>query len=97
MRNKKFTIEDIEKCLEELGFEWAGRYMYDTRKKQYKHAKLSQFNGTPIFLYIKRKHYMLARVSISNDEFIISHEISKLDASLLWKDILEEKTQKINL
>lgn len=91
MRNKKFTIEDIEECLKELDFEWVDRYVFNSKKNQYEYAKLSHFTGKPAFLYLKRKHYILTMVLITNEEFIISRNSTRLDASLLWKDKLEEK------
>lgn len=94
MEKKKFTIQDIEKCLNELGFEWIERYVYNTKNKKYETAKMSHFKGTPTYVYIKNdRRKFLATVTIKNEEFIIE----KLDATSLWNDILEEKTQKASI
>lgn len=92
MGKKKFTIDDIERCLKDLGFEWVERYVYNTKKKVYERAKISHFNGSRVFIYIKKKNYYLIPVTISNDKFVVGHYCEKLDASLHWQDLLAERT-----
>lgn len=98
MEKIKFTIEDIEKCFNELGFEWVDRYVYNTKNKEYERARMSHFKKSPTFVYLKNKCCVLTLVTITNEKFIIGHEhVEKLDASLLWNDILEDKSkQEIN-
>ena len=91
MEKKKFTIKDIEKCLNELGFEWIERYVYNTKTKQYETARMSHFNVNPTYVYIKNNiRKFVALVTIKNEEFIIE----KLNASALWTDILDDTLQK---
>ena len=93
MNKKIFTLDDIEKCLNELGFEWVDRYILIG--KNYRYATLSNFTGKPVTLYLKRNQYVLTSVTASNNTFIISRDNERCDATSIWLDILNEKNIQV--
>ena len=91
MERKKFTVSKIEELLNLIGFEWVDKIIYIPQKNRYERAKSQHFKGLPTFLYvknIKNNCTVLASTVITNEEFVIGFERSEMDASNLWKDVL---------
>ena len=95
MQNKKFTIEDINECLRILGFEWVERYVLNSKKKEYEYAELSHFSNKPVKIYIRKKDYYLVTITVSNENFIVGHAGERLDASMIWQDLLNDKLKVV--
>ena len=96
MAKKKFTIDNIDKFLEEIGYEWVDKLIYDPYVEDYKLAKLSSFDKD-VQLYLKslltgQKKTMFA--SISNEKFELRVNSNKMDASNGWQDFLAEQKSK---
>ena len=88
MKKKNFTLDDIEKMLEELGFEWIERLIYNPNNDKYKELKINTFkkNKTP-FLYLKvliNGNRALAMAEIDSEKFVLTINDCKLDASDAW-------------
>jgi len=96
MNKKNFTLEDIENMLEEFGFIWLERLVYNPNTNKYKQLKVNNFSGKPRFISIKNiKSNVRALVlaEIYNEKFVISSDKYKLDASEAWQDYLNEKVE----
>ena len=96
MSKKKFTIEDIDNFLEELGFVWNEHLIYNSKKRNYETLSRNTFNGKPTFLSLKNlnnKHKYFALVEISDEVFTLSINNNRLDASDSWQEFLAEKTK----
>lgn len=94
MNKRKFTLDDIENILEEFGFDWVNRMVYNPNNNKYKELKNNIFDGKPKFLSLKnvinnQRALMLA--IIDNEKFILSADKYKIDASVAWQDYLAEK------
>ena len=94
MNKKNFTLDDIDYFLDEFGFVWVERLIYNPNTNKYKQLKINNFNGVPKFLSLKNlrtgnRTLMLAE--IDNKTFIMSADKYKIDASAAWEDYLNEK------
>lgn len=98
MAKRNYTLDNIKQFLEEFGFEWVDYLVFDSKSQKYKTAKISMFNGSYITLYLKRKNAkMLALLTVSNEEFVLSVERNKLNASEAWKEFLIEQKNEIGI
>ena len=99
MKKKKFTIDNIEEFLEEIGFKWIEKYVYLTKEKTYECATMNMFKMKPVYLYLMNKESnkkALPLVQITNDEFLIIQGESHLNASSAWASFLEEQTINVS-
>ena len=93
MARKNFTLKDVEIYLEELGFTWQGRLIYDQNTRKYKTAKLTSFNKD-VFMLLKRLNRdCLMLATINNETFELRGESNKLYASDGWVETLEAKNK----
>ena len=95
MQKKNYNLEDIENFLEDFGFTWVLRLVYNPNTNKYKEIKSNIFNGKPIFISLKnningKKTLMLAE--IDNTTFTLTNDKYKIEASVAWQDYLNEKT-----
>ena len=94
MERKKFTIDNIEQCLNELDFKWIDRYVLVG--KNYEHAKLSYFKGKPVSIFVQRNDQCrVVILTVSNKEFIISSEGARLNASESWQDLINSANVQV--
>lgn len=97
MERKKFTLDDIEKYLEEIGFIWKCKLIYNPNTDKYKTAQLANFNKE-VFIPLKRANReMLMLATISNSTFELKSDNNRLDASDGWFEYLEEKKSKVSV
>lgn len=100
MKKKKFTVEDIKSYLEELGFIWVDKLVYNQYNRKYKKATLKDFIGDPIYLYLQNKinnHVAKILVKIDNETFIIKQATSKMEASAGWNEFLSAKSETLSV
>ena len=93
MIRQLFTIQDIKEYLEELGFEWKDKIIYDPNTSKYKTATLENFKKN-VFLCLKnlinnQDTKLLA--TINNKTFELMMGANKIDASKGWNDYLLNK------
>ena len=96
MNKKNFTLDDVEKMIELLGFKWNGRHVFDPNEEKYKKLKHNSFSiKKPLFLSLKntRGILTLALAEIDNTTFVLDFNGSKADASVIWQNMLLEKEQ----
>lgn len=92
MVKKNFTLEDVENMIEEIGFEWVDRLVYNPNNEKYKSLKSNSFKK-PIFMSLKNKLNglrVLAMAEINNETFILKWSSAKLDVSEDWKENLNK-------
>lgn len=94
----EFTIEDIKRYLNELGFEWVDAMICDIVGK-YRTATRKTFQGKPVNLYLKNtktNRCSTVLVTVTEKTFLIKHGVGQLDVSEDWVDFLKEtSTQTI--
>ena len=98
MQKRNYTIEDIEKFLEDFEFIWENRIMYNPNKNKYFVSREKHLKNKPIFLRLinkLNKKHMLALTEINNKTFVIRVADSKVDLSSLWQEFLKEKVQRV--
>ena len=97
MERKKFTLEDIENYLEEFGFVWKQRLIYNPDTGKYRTAKLVDFNKN-VFMALKRgSNETLMLSTITNSTFELRCDSNKLDASNGWFEFLEQKKSRVSV
>jgi len=100
MNKKIFTLDDVEKMIEDLGFKWNGRQVYNPNEEKYRKLKHNSFSlKKPLFVSIEtiKGELTLALAEIDNETFILNFNGAKANASEQWKKILLMKEhEKVN-
>ena len=96
MNKKNFTLDDVENMIEDLGFKWNERQVFNPNEEKYKKLKHNSFGSNKaLFLSLKnpRGVLTLALAQIDNTTFVLDFNGSKINASGLWENMLLEKEQ----
>ena len=100
MKKKNFTLDDVENMIEDLGFKWNGRQVYDPNEEKYRKLKHNSFSlKKPLFLSLEtiKGDLTLALAEIDNETFILNFNGAKANASQQWMKLLLLKEQeKVN-
>jgi len=90
---KIFTLTDIDYYLQEyLGLKWADKIIYDTLTRNYRRARIEDFNKTAyIYVKINDKKYSLMRAKVDNENFVLVDEMrTKIDDSKQWQEYMNK-------
>ena len=100
MKKKNFTLDDVENMIEDLGFKWNGRQVFDPNEEKYRKLKHNSFSlKKPLFLSLEtiKGDLTLALAEIDNETFILNFNGAKANASQQWMKLLLLKEQeKVN-
>ena len=97
MKKKNFTLDDVEKMIEDLGFKWNGRQVYDPNEEKYRKLKHNSFSlEKPLFISIEtiKGDLTLALAEVDNTTFILNFNGAKANASKQWEAMLLNKEQE---
>ena len=97
MKKKNFTLDDVENMIEELGFKWNGRQVFDPNEEKYRKLKHNSFSlKKPLFVSIEtiKGDLTLALAEIDNETFILNFNGAKANASEQWIKLLLLKEQE---
>ena len=99
MNKKNFTLEDVERMLEEIGFKWVDRLVFNPDKERYKELKNNTFNTKkPLFLSVKNLingFRSLALVEVDNNTFVLRINDNKIDASKVWVELQQSMKAEV--
>ena len=99
MNKKKFTLDDVEKMIEDLGFKWNERQVFNPNEEKYRKLKHNSFDtNKPLFISLAnaRGILTLALAEVDNETFILNFNGAKANASEQWKKLLSKKQEKVN-
>lgn len=97
MKKKNFTLDDVENMIEDLGFKWNGRQVFDPNEEKYRKLKHNSFSlKKPLFLSLEtiKGDLTLALAEIDNETFILNFNGAKANASQQWMKLLLLKEQE---
>ena len=97
MKKKNFTLDDVENMIEDLGFKWNGRQVFDPNEEKYRKLKHNSFSlKKPLFVSIEtiKGDLTLALAEIDNETFILNFNGAKANASEQWIKLLLLKEQE---
>ena len=99
MHKRKFTLEDIKKCLEDLGFVWKDKIIYDSNIRRYKKAKKEYFKNNVFLLLTNKITNQTSQIiaTINENIFELCHHKSRIDYTKHWIEYLEEKENVKNI
>lgn len=89
-----FTLDQIEEFLKDLGFEWNGRMIVDSKKEEYRRAQLKDFKK-PVWLCLKnenKKEIIQALTFVDKETFKLLRMEFKANLSSAWKDYINNKS-----
>ncbi len=91
----KFTLDDIDELLKEMGFKWLDRQVCNCKNNKYERAAMKHFKQpiTHLLLESENGARCLVFAFISNDEFIIKFDTTKINLSLDWVEKLNNKEE----
>ena len=98
MNKKNFTLDDVEQMIEDLGFKWNERNVFNPNEEKYRKLKHNSFSlKKPLFLSIEtiKGDLILALAEIDNETFILNFNGAKANASEQWKKLLSQKEQEM--
>ena len=97
MVKRKYTADNIKHFLEELGFEWLDKTIYDSQACKYRKFKCEDYKRHSLIFYLSavNGNKFNALCEISETTFIISIGNQKLDDSLNWQDYLNSLNAKV--
>ncbi len=90
LEEQKYTLKDIQEMLGELDLIWIDKLLCGN-SNNYRTAMLIDFHGTT-HLLVRRsdsKRPMLATVKVSNETFKIKNGSTSMDASSIWRELLQ--------
>ncbi len=100
MNKKNFTLEEVEQMIEDLGFKWNERQIFDPKTEKYKKLEHNSFNSKKQFFIslINAKGLLaLPLAEIDNSTFVLKFGgATKIIASDQWKKLLSSKEELID-
>ena len=93
MARRNFTLEDVKNYLNELGFDWKDKMIYDANASKYKIATLESFNKN-VFICLKNlfnNQECKFIATINNQTFELIQGTNKIIVSDRWIDYLNIK------
>lgn len=93
MTKNKFTLQDIQDYLLELGFVWEDKTIYNPNTRHYKQAKLANFKQN-VFLRMHQEltdRDVLMLGTINEETFELWFDHNKMVATSGWLEFLGNK------
>lgn len=92
---KRFTLDDIDELLEEIGFKWLDKQVRNIENNKYESAAIKHFKQPTTYLLIECENgqKFLISAQINQEQFIIRFDKTKLDLSQDWVDKLNNKAK----
>ena len=93
---KEFTLDDIDQFLEEMGFKWLDRQVYNFCNDKYERADIKHFTQQPfacVYLENGKKTRALMVLKVGADKFILKLNNTRADMTAAWVEYINGKTQ----
>lgn len=95
---KKYTLNDIKQFLDDEGFEWRDMQVKNIKAGTWSNGNIGMFNGKPVYAYLilkDKNQPFFADLMVTNEKFIVSNRICKIDLSDGWEAFYESNHKEL--
>ena len=99
MSKRKYSLEDIRVFLEEIGFIWQDKTIYNPNTRKYRVAKIESFNNNVVLCLTNMKTNQTSQLvaTINKETFELWQNRNRINATEQWLEFLKEKENVKNL
>jgi len=94
---QEFTLDGIEQFLEDMGFRWLDKQVFDYEKNVYERAKMKHFKQPFVYVYLQNENdkKLLVALHANNENFFLMLNNTKVDMSATWREKLKINSQQV--